>query len=151
MWNHPNLIQNYLVMQKDLEAALKGNFAFSGTFATSCNLADAPNPGLTIRGLGLVGLPLSERDAHSIIEQATQAPFGRGTETVIDTEVRDTYEINPARVQFTNPAWDGFVAKALAKHVWPALGIQTAVVPPRHELYKLLLYRPGSHFLPHQE
>ena len=64
---------------------------------------NAPNPALVIDGIGLVGLPLSERDAKVIISHASQAPFGKGNQTVIDTTVRGTWEIEPENVSFRNP------------------------------------------------
>src|ERR1700735_5417723 len=128
----------------DLENALQGDFDFKGNFAFATPLPQAPNPGLHIEGLGLIGLPLSERDAKLVIGIAAQAPFGRGERTVIDTEVRDTFEVEPARVTFQNPTWDVFVKELVSKSVWPELGVGTYKTPPRCELYKLLMYQTGS-------
>ena len=47
---------------------------------------------------------MSERDARLIEAAATQAPSGKETETVVDTTVRDTFEINPDKFSFKNPA-----------------------------------------------
>ncbi|THH12663.1 hypothetical protein EW146_g7492 [Bondarzewia mesenterica] len=46
-------------LRADLEAALTGDFDFKGKYAHGQVLPDAPNPGLYIEGLGLIGLPLS--------------------------------------------------------------------------------------------
>lgn len=101
--------------------------------------------------MGLIGLPLSDRDATTIISQAAQAPFGKGEQTVIDTTVRDTWEIEPANVSFLNPQWQAFIDEVAFKKVWTTLGVKPYSTKPRCELYKLLLYQTGSHFLPHQE
>ena len=69
----------------------------------------APLPCLSIEGLGPVGLPLSETDAKRVIGFASQAPFGQGSETVVNKEVRDTWEIDAARVKFENPVWYSYV------------------------------------------
>jgi hypothetical protein len=59
----------------------------------------------------MIGFPLSDRDAKLIERVATQAPFGKGTKTVVDTTVRDTFEINPDKFSFKNPAWDRLSAR----------------------------------------
>lgn len=97
-----------------------------------------------IEGIGGIGLPLSERDAKCIISASTQAPFGHGTETVVDTSVRNTWEIEPAKISFQSALWANFVDKTVVPHIWKALGIAPASTPPRCELYKLLLYETGS-------
>ena len=90
-----------------------------------------------------MGFPLSDRDAKLIETAATQAPFGKGTETVVDTTVRDTFEINPDKLSFRNPAWSDFL-HTLVKQVADGLGLPSNSSPPRAELYKLLLYKTGS-------
>ncbi|KAJ3867375.1 hypothetical protein EV359DRAFT_78625 [Lentinula novae-zelandiae] len=112
---------------------------------------DAPNPVLIITGVGPIGLPLSPRDAQLIITSATQAPFGHGTETKIDTSVRHTWEIEPARVSFGNAVWRTWMEETVVRGVATALGVPSSTTPPKCELYKLLLYEQDSHFLPHQD
>lgn len=91
-----------------------------------------------------MGLPLSDRDAKLLKDCARQAPFGKGEQTVVDTEVRDTWEIDPAKVSFTNPAWTSFVEKVVVSMVWEELGVAPYSTTPKCELYKLLLYETGS-------
>jgi hypothetical protein len=129
--------------QDDLEAVLKGDFDFKGKFALSETFASTPLPGLHIDGIGVIGFPLSERDAKLIEAAATQAPFGKGTETVVDTTVRDTFEINPDKFSFKNPAWTEFL-QTVTKKVADGLGLPPNRLLPRAELYKLLLYKAGS-------
>ena len=102
-----------------------------------------PLPGLHIQGIGKIGLPLSERDAKLIETVATQAPFGNGTETVVDTTVRDTFEINHDKFYFKNPAWAEFLG-TVTKNMANGLGLPQNLPPPRADLYKLLLYKTGS-------
>lgn len=106
-------------------------------------MKNAPNPCLNIDGVGLIGLPLSERDAKLIIECSTQAPYGHGTETLVNKDVRDTWEIEPQKITFENREWELFV-QSLVQSVCSALGVQAAQIMPRCELYKLLLYQVGS-------
>lgn len=154
-----------------MEALDDHNFSFKGNFYHASILNYALNPCLCISGLGLVGLPLSERDAKAIISCSTLAPFGHGERTVIDKDVRDTWEIEPSRISFMNAEWENYVNKTLCAELCQSLGISAGNNPPRMQLYKLLLYETGSQcvtlfivpfctliyflayssFLPHQE
>ncbi|EGN96309.1 hypothetical protein SERLA73DRAFT_76286 [Serpula lacrymans var. lacrymans S7.3] len=138
-------------VQDDLEEAFGGDFKFKGQYAFSSPLPHAPNPGLCVDGLGLIGLPLSERDAQSIKRASAQAPFGHGERTIVDKQVRDTWEIEPGRVKFLNPAWQQYVDSIVVGQVWTTLGVAPYTAIPRCELYKMLLYETGSHFLPHRD
>ncbi|KZV92506.1 hypothetical protein EXIGLDRAFT_614267 [Exidia glandulosa HHB12029] len=119
-----------------------------GTFYFSRTYEDAPNPVLRLADLGTVGLPLSSREAAAVIERCTQAPFGKGERTVVDKDVRDTWELDGKQVAFDNPAWTQFIAQAV-QDVCRSLGVNFEASKPRCELHKLLVYETGSHFLPH--
>jgi len=123
---------------------LEGDFDFKGNFAFSTSLPQAPNPGLHIHPLGLIGLPLSSRDALLIKNHAVQAPFGHGERTVVDKEVRDTWEIEPGKVGVANTEWLTFMGGVVVKRVCAELGVSVQASMPRCELYKLLLYETGS-------
>ncbi|KAF8908585.1 hypothetical protein CPB84DRAFT_1767012 [Gymnopilus junonius] len=139
-------------LQDDLEEVLNDkNFSFEGTFYHAGLLTAAPNPCLHISGLGFVGLPLSDRDAKCIVSCATLAPFGHGERTLVDKIVRDTWEIEPARVTFANPHWEPYIKSTVVHEVCKSLGVAIGNHPPKMELHKLLLYEKGSHFLPHQD
>ena len=103
-----------------------------------------PNPGLDIDGVGRVGLPLTEQVAKLIASVGHQAPYGRGTETVIDTVVRDTIQIDAPNVRFLNPKWTPTIQAWVEKEVWNGLGCTPFINPPKLELHKLLLYKPGA-------
>ncbi|PFH47025.1 hypothetical protein AMATHDRAFT_7154 [Amanita thiersii Skay4041] len=138
-------------LMDDLREVLEKNSNFKGSFAYSSLLPEAPNPFLNIEGIGLIGLPLSEREAAVIIRHSSQAPYGHGDRTLVNPEVRDTWEISSSCVKFDNPTWEGFVQKVATTILCPELGVAQVASPPRVEFYKLLLYQTGSHFLPHQD
>ncbi|THV08331.1 hypothetical protein K435DRAFT_847203 [Dendrothele bispora CBS 962.96] len=135
--------------QKDLLKAFKDNFQFKGSFASGRAFPSAPNPTLTVDGIGGIGLPLTEEHAGVIIQNAQQAPFGHNQQTVVDTRVRDTFEIDASRVHFRNPAFVNWLKNEALMTVTSQLGTETR--DTSIELYKLLLYRPGSHFHKHQD
>ncbi|KAM5535851.1 hypothetical protein V8D89_010469 [Ganoderma adspersum] len=77
---------------------LEGGLEFTGAISFTQAYPAAPNPILDIEGLGIVGLPLSSRDAAAIKARAEQAPFGMADQTVVDKAVRDTWEIDGHKV-----------------------------------------------------
>src|SRR5690554_6056255 len=89
-----------------------GKVKGSGKFA-SIHTADFLFPGLVVDGVGEVAYPVNALQAEALIKVAHQAPFGKGQETIVDTDVRRAWEIDAERLTFTNPAWDQFLAKAI--------------------------------------
>ena len=103
-----------------------------------------PNPGLDVDGVGRVPLPLTEQTAKQILSIGDQAPCGRGTETIMDITVRDTIQIDASNIRFMNPKWAPAIQEWVEKEVWSGLGCAPFASPPKCELYKLLLYKPGA-------
>ncbi|KAJ8455552.1 hypothetical protein ONZ51_g12411 [Trametes cubensis] len=132
----------------DLADILSGDLEFAGTFSFSKTYPAAPNPALAVGDIGTIGLPLSTRDAAAIKAHAEQAPFGKADRTIVDKSVRDTWEIDAKEVRFDNPAWTTFLDNVI-REVCEVLGVDVQASKPFCELYKLLLYETGSHFLPH--
>ncbi|KZT33494.1 hypothetical protein SISSUDRAFT_992957, partial [Sistotremastrum suecicum HHB10207 ss-3] len=119
-----------------------------GTFALSKTYQDAPVPGLRVVGLGRVVLPLDKKSAQKLIGVCKLAPFGKGERTIVDKNVRDTWELAPEKVSFDNRHWDSWLKTTVIPYVNRQLGVSAIA---RCELYKLLVYEKGSHFLPHQD
>jgi len=115
-----------------------------------CTWGDRPLtlPGLEVRGLGRIGLPLTKTEARELIKLCRQAPFGKGRETVVDTSVRRSWTLDPDKFRLTNPKWDDLVA-SIIKDVREALGLEGHKLSA--ELYELLMYEKGGFFLPHRD
>jgi hypothetical protein len=131
--------------QEDLLEALGGINA-SGSFASSGTLEDM-EPRLLVRGIGEISLPLGVAQAQQLIKMARQAPYGKGSETIIDTSVRNTWELGDDQFEFLNPRWPGYVQK-LCSRVAIDLGINS---PINAHLYKMLIYEKGAMFKAHTE
>ena len=115
-----------------------GDFACGGSVSL-------PLPALRVDGVdGLVGLPMCSSQARAIIEQCSQAPFGRGEETIVDTTVRNTWQLNPAKLTILNPEWEERL-EALVSQVKEELGCASSA-GVTYQLYKLLLYEEGGFF-----
>jgi len=66
-------------------------------------------PGVRIERIGMTGFPLSQPGAEFTEAAAIwQAPFGRGTETLAGTTVRDVFGINLYRFSHNNPLGPAF-------------------------------------------
>ncbi|KAJ0386773.1 hypothetical protein COL922a_003704 [Colletotrichum nupharicola] len=121
-----------------------------GTFASFHPLktANGPlNPGLHVADVGPISFPLKEEQARSLIEKARQAPFGKGSDTVVDTAVRNTWELDPTQFELRSPNWTG-VINTLCKRAAQDMGINAPIIA---DLYKLLIYEKGAMFKAHVE
>ncbi|MGA2258558.1 MAG: 2OG-Fe(II) oxygenase [Thermoguttaceae bacterium] len=131
--------------RKSLEDLL-GALGESAQFATNGSLPPVL-PGLKVKGAGLIGLPVSSADAKRLVAQAEQAPYGRGEKTILDTNIRRVWQLDPSQFALENREWDAHVA-AIVDAVKQDFGIAQKVKP---ELYKLLVYEKGSFFAPHRD
>jgi hypothetical protein len=59
----------------------------------------AAYPDVTVEGVGRLGLPLTREQAVRLKAVAEQAPHGQGLRTVVDTAVRDAFQVRKT-------AWD---------------------------------------------
>ena len=129
-----------------LHAVLKkidrpGSFCVSGS-------VPAVMPGLNVTGLGPIGLPLAPKQAKELKGVCEQAPYGKGTETVVDKKVRRVWHLKPESFALTNPDWLPFLDETVRK-VRDGLGLERQQLEAH--LYDLLLYEPGGFFLPHRD
>ena len=118
----------------------------SSRFATSGRLP-AVLPGLEVDGIGSVGFPLSPADAKRLIKEAQQAPYGRGKETIVDTNVRRVWQIDPIHFALKNSDWNGQI-ESIVDLVRRDFGIGQKISA---DLYKLLIYEKGSFFALHRD
>ena len=117
-----------------------GDFYTTGT-------TDIFVPRLGVAGVGPIALPLLPVQAQQLIAVAEPAPYGRGEATLVDTAVRRTWQIDPERVQIGGQHWERTLADIVAQAT-VGLGVTGPVVA---DLYKLLVYDPGSFFVNHRD
>ena len=115
---------------------LQYGFNFKGKFAFSMTLPYSPNPCLHIDGIGIVGLPLSDRDANLIARA--------GSSTSKGMTLQATTIIDGSKVSYMNPKWEPYVDEVIRERVWRKLGCAPYKTASRYELCKLLLQMPGS-------
>ena len=117
-----------------------GDFYVTGTM-------EIFTPQLEVEGVGPVALPLLPVQAKQLIAVADQAPYGRGEQTLVDTNVRRTWQIDANRVRIAGRHWEGTL-EAIVARAAEGLGVTAPVVA---ELYKLLVYDQGSFFVSHRD
>ncbi|MBZ4194789.1 MAG: 2OG-Fe(II) oxygenase [Candidatus Contendobacter sp.] len=117
-----------------------GDFYASG-------ITELSAPRLTVDGVGPIALPVLPVQVQQLIAVAEQAPYGRGAETLVDTQVRRTWQIEEARVHLEGVGWTQTLTNIVT---WSAasLGVTGRVAA---ELYKLLIYDEGSFFVSHRD
>lgn len=125
------------------------NIQNSSAFSCGGTVKDAQNPGLGLNGHGSLRLPLSPDDAKAIISKARQSPFGKGSETIVDTSIRKSWQLDPSQFTIQNPNWEQQIDNILSD-VRSGLDLG-AGMKFSAELYKLLLYEEGAFFKPHKD
>ncbi len=105
------------------------------------------DPGLEVEGLGSVSIPLKRGVAKKLVASCQVAPYGKGTQTLVDTKVRNTFELDPTKFCLSE-AWNAAIADAI-RPVSEQLGLPAEQLEAR--LYKLLVYEKGGFFLPHRD
>jgi hypothetical protein len=132
--------------QLDWLAAAIGQATRSAKFVVDGALPVA-DPGLVVEGIGPVPVPLRRRAAKALIAACHVAPFGKGTETLVDERVRKTFELDPAKFRLGED-WTSAIAAA-TRTTADALGLPADRLEAR--LYKLLVYEKGGFFRPHRD
>jgi hypothetical protein len=104
-------------------------------------------PAIDVEGVGRIALPLLPTQAERLVAVAEPAPYGRGEETVLDRDVRRTWQIEPHRVRIAGRHWEKTLADLVADAA-RGLGVDEPVAA---DFYKLLVYDAGSHFVDHRD
>lgn len=88
-----------------MEDALSMDLECTSSFAFHRTYPDAPNPVLDIKGIGMIGLPLSLGDASAIKRQSSHASSDLDDPPVPPTSVQNTWEIDGRLVSCVHRLW----------------------------------------------
>ncbi|KZV81045.1 hypothetical protein EXIGLDRAFT_845010 [Exidia glandulosa HHB12029] len=127
----PVIVHPSMDIEEDLKDVLTSDLEFRGTFAWFNVYADAPNPGLHVDGLGVVGLPLGDYVAGGF-----KAVCG-------DPVAPNVWEVDAARVRCDNEAWATWI-ESLHNTVCWELALGPAGAATHVECSKLVLYGAGA-------
>ena len=104
-------------------------------------------PTIDVDGVGRIAFPILPAQAERLVAIAEAAPYGRGEETVVDREVRRTWQVDSAKVRIGGRHWDQTLA-GLVADIALGLGVSEPVAA---DFYKLLVYDTGSFFVDHRD
>jgi hypothetical protein len=102
-----------------------------------------------VSGVGRVSLPVRAPLVKKLIAVARPAMFGLGEQTLVDSRVRDTWELTPDQIVLGAPEWTAFLDRTL-EHVRDELGLP-GTSRLRAEPHSMLVYGKGQLFGPHQD
>jgi predicted 2-oxoglutarate/Fe(II)-dependent dioxygenase YbiX len=118
----------------------------SGDFCVG-GVREAFMPTIDVDGVGRIAFPILPFQAERLVAIAEAAPYGRGEETVVDREVRKTWQVDPAKVRIGGRRWEKTLA-GLVADIAVGLGVSEPVAA---QFYKLLVYDTGSFFVDHRD
>ncbi len=104
---------------------------------------------LEVKGLGRLRFPVPRRQAQRLCQIGRPARYGLGEKTLLDRQVRDTWEIPKSRVKIDLRRWKRTLLPVLAQ-LGEDLGV-AAGHRLKAEFHAMLVYAPGQFFLPHQD
>ena len=108
----------------------------------------AAMPVVSVDGVGQLSFPVPEGQVRALMSVAERAPYGRGADTVVDTSVRDCWQIDAGKFRLGGSAWPATFAQIL-ETVAHGLGCPEDRIEAR--LYKLLVYNEGGFFSGHRD
>ncbi len=142
----PNVEVAYHPSQSELEGLLR-SIDRPGEYCSHGRLF-VPVPRLEVAGAGLISFPVPEAQAQALIAAAERAPYGKGSDTVLDRSVRDCWQIDAANVDVGGGAWSDTLAQIVGR---AAEGLGCPRERTEARLYKLLVYEPGGFFSAHRD
>lgn len=107
-----------------------------------------PMPCIAVDGIGELSFPVRKAQIDDLIKVSQHAPYGQGTQTFVDTKVRDCLQIDADRVSLGGRAWETSFSQIM-KLVSEGLGLADSQLAA--EFYKLLVYRQGGFFAAHRD
>jgi hypothetical protein len=116
---------------------------------TARQTATAEDLDLEVKGVGKIRFPISPTRAKRLCKLARPARYGRGEQTLLDRQVRDTWEIPKSRVKIDKRRWNRTLLPVL-EALRADLGLPESC-RLKAELHSMLVYAPGQFFLPHQD
>eukprot|EP01080_Neovahlkampfia_damariscottae_P007961 gene7961-12427_t len=98
----------------------------------------------------LLKYPCDKQMCETLIKDSDQAPFGRGEETIVDTTIRNSWQVNK-KIEFLSSELDNSTSEnnSILKDIQAKLSPGCSLI--RSEFYKMLVYEKGSHFKRHKD
>jgi hypothetical protein len=88
---------------KPLEAVLSG-VKQPGDFFVCCAI-EMPMPRVEVERAGTLSFPVPDAQIAALVRRAQRAPYGRGEETIVNTSIRNVWQIAPRKVEIGGKSW----------------------------------------------
>ena len=62
-------------------------------------------PRIEVEGAGALSFPVPDAQIAAIVRKAERAPYGRGRDTIVDTSVRNVWQIPSGRIKTGGKSW----------------------------------------------
>ncbi|MFF0614126.1 2OG-Fe(II) oxygenase [Nocardia tengchongensis] len=127
---------------------LIGSVPLAGSFAAR-RTALAENLVIEVDGVGPIRFPVTSAQARELCEVARPARYGLREQTLLDANVRDTWEVPQDRVTIDERRW-----RETLQPMLDVLRAELSLAPDCElsaELHSMLVYEPGQFFQRHQD
>ncbi len=116
-----------------------------------CASVRAPADGfrIEVKGVGPLAFPISQKKAKALMEISRLAPFGWRDQTVVDTRVRNVWEVPKNRIKIPRSPFSKTIGPVLDR-IKKKLGLDPKGTLTA-ELHSLLVYEQGQFFSSHQD
>lgn len=118
-----------------------------GDFCTFGRVSE-PMPRLEVENVGILSFPVPKAQIEELIQTAAPAPYGKGSQTLVDASVRNCWEVNIDRLSVGGQSWAKTIRR-LRRLAANGLGCPSKQL--NAQLYKLLIYPTGGYFVPHRD
>jgi hypothetical protein len=119
-----------------------------GSFATR-RTAPLGDLSIEVRDVGALRLPVTAAQGKQLRLVSRPARYGNGEDTLLDRQVRDTWEVPKSRVTIGVRRWTNTLRPVLDL-VRDDLGLSSTSTLDA-ELHSMLVYEPGQFFAAHQD
>ncbi|EHY60942.1 uncharacterized protein HMPREF1120_08885 [Exophiala dermatitidis NIH/UT8656] len=135
--------EDYLDPLRSQISACLNEIHSAGSFSTAGYNVNHIHPGLGVKGVGPIRLPLLPEDANALIQVSRQSTSDKEEKAVARETVRKTWEIDGEELSFGNEGWNSWLYQIVVK-VREGLGIPPCAGSIRAELSNLLVYEEGA-------
>ena len=70
---------------------------------------------LEVKNFGVLSLPFQDPQASELIKQCEQSPYGKKDKTLLDKNVRDSYQLEPSQFSIKHPDWNQKLAEIVSR------------------------------------
>ena len=137
-----------MTFARDRFARLLNEAAAPGAFSAR-RTARPGDLRLEVRGVGPIALPVPVGQAKELCLIGRPARFGKGEQTLLDAEVRDTWQIPKSRIKIDKRQWNATLGPILDR-LRVDLGLPDGCKLTA-DFHSMLVYAPGQFFAPHQD